>query len=75
MSDTRPEMLAELRAAKKVAESAQSEWDNYYTDTPNKRAWNYRGTGSNTFGSKGNGLTSDEKGEKKKRRRSGEGNK
>ena len=73
--DTSPKRLAEIRAAKRVAASAHSEWDNYYTHTPTKRAWNYKGTGSKTGGGKGKSWTANGKGEKKKRRRFGKGNK
>ena len=67
-------MLAELRAAERVAASAHSEWDSYTQPTA-KRAWNYKGIGVKTGGGKGNSWTASGKGEKKKRRRFGKGNK
>ena len=63
--------VAELRAAKKVAASAQTEWDNYYTHAPDKRTWYDRSTGSRKSGGKGKSWTSDGKGGKKKCRRGG----
>ena len=72
--DASPEMLAEIRAAKRVAASAHSEWDNY-TQPTTKRAWNYKGTGGKTGGGTGDSWTASGKGEKKKRRRGGKGNK
>ena len=57
--------------SKRVAALAQTEWDKQYADTPNKRAWIYKVTGSKSFWSKGKGWTSDVKGELKERRRGG----
>ena len=71
--DTSPEIMAEIRAAKRVAASAHSEWDDY-TQPTTKRAWNNKGTGK-FGGGKGNSWTASGKGEKKKRRRHGKGSK
>ena len=60
--DTSPEMLADIRAAKRVAASAHSEWDNY-TQPTTKRA---RGKGTGKFGGKGNSWTANGKGEKRR---------
>ena len=66
--------MAEIRAAKRVAASAHSEWDNY-TQPTTKRAWS-KGTGK-FGGGKGNSWTASGRGEKKrkKRRRHGKGSK
>ena len=65
-------MLAEIRAAKRVAASAHSDWDNY-TRLTTKRA---RGKGTGKFGGgKENSWTANGKGDKKKRRRHGKGSK
>ena len=70
--DTSPEILAEIRAAKTVADSAHSKCDNY-TQLTTKRA---RGKGTGSFGNGyGNSWTSNGKGDKKKRRRHGKGSK
>ena len=64
-------MLAEIRAAKKLAASAHSEWDNYSKPTT-KRAWNNKGTGK--YGGGRDSWISNGKGEpKRKRRRHGKG--
>ena len=75
VSDTPQEILAETRAAKRVAAMARSTWDNYSATSPNVRAWNNQGTGGKPFGGKGGSWIADGKGTKKKRRRGGKGNK
>ena len=70
--DTSPDILAEIRAAKRVADSAHSPWDNY-TQPTTKRA---RGKGKGSFGKgQGNSWTSNGNVGKKKRRRHGKGSK
>ena len=73
ISDTPQEILAETRAAKRVAAMARSTWDNYSATSPNARAWNNQGTGGKPFGGKGGSWTADGPVIKKKCRRQGKG--
>ena len=74
-SDTPAEIVAETRAAKRVAAMARSEWDNYSALSPNNRAGNSQCKGGKPSGGKGGSWTADGKGTKKKRRRGGKGSK
>ena len=58
--DTIPEHVAEIRAAKRVAASAHSEWEDY-TQPTTKRAWNSKGIGK-FGGGKGNSWTAGGRG-------------
>ena len=64
--DTSPERVVYIRAAKRVAASAQSEGDNY-TQPTTKRAWNYKGTGQ--FGGGRDIWAASGKGEPKRKGR------